>query len=203
MPQLIKPIVFVAALVPLASLIVAVLTGRTSANPAEDIILTTGIWALRFLLASLAITPIRRLTGWNVLIKYRRMLGLFAFFYASIHMLSYLAFDQLFALDEVVVDVAKRPFITAGMAAFLTMIPLAVTSTRGWIRRLGRRWQLLHRLVYVSACCASLHFVWKVKVAIGEPVYYAALVGLLLGFRLVWRLRPPAVSGVKRHKHKG
>jgi sulfoxide reductase heme-binding subunit YedZ len=189
MRKLIKPLIFLLALVPLGWLVFAVLSGRTSANPAEDIILTTGRWALRFLLVTLAITPLRRLTGWNTLIQYRRMLGLFAFVYACVHMLSYVAFDQLFSLANVVADVAKRPFITAGMTAFLLMIPLALTSTRGWIRRLGRRWQLLHRLVYFSAAAACLHFIWKVKVAIGEPVYYAAILGLLLAFRLVWRLR--------------
>jgi sulfoxide reductase heme-binding subunit YedZ len=186
---LVRPLLFLLALVPLGYLVFAVLTGRTSANPAEDIILTTGIWALRFLLASLAITPLRRLTGWNVLIGYRRMLGLFAFFYACVHMLSYLAFDQLFSVRNVLADVAKRPFITAGMAAFLSLVPLALTSTKGWIRRLGRRWQTLHRLAYVAALAACLHFVWKVKVAIGEPVYYAALLAVLLGFRLAWRAR--------------
>lgn len=190
MRTLIKPIVFVAALAPLTYLVFAVLTGRTSANPAEDIILTTGIWALRFLLLSLAVTPVRRLTGWNAIIQYRRMLGLFAFFYACLHMFSYFAFDQLFAFGQVLKDVAKRPFITAGMLAFLSMIPLALTSTKGWIRRLGRRWQLLHRLVYLSALSASVHFIWKVKVAIGEPVYYAAILALLLGFRLLWHFRP-------------
>lgn len=189
MRRLAKPIVFVLCLVPLAGLIFIVLTGRTSANPAEDIILTTGSWALKFLLLTLSITPVRRLTGWNTLIQYRRMLGLFAFFYACVHLLSYIAFDRFFVLSEVAADIAKRPFITAGMAAFALMIPLAVTSTKGWIRRLGRRWQVLHRLVYVSAMAACLHFVWKVKVVFGEPVYYAAFLALLLAFRLVWRLR--------------
>ena len=151
MRRLAKPVVFTLALVPLAALIFFVLTGRTSANPAEDILLTTGIWALRFLLLTLAITPLRRLTGWNILIQYRRMLGLFAFFYATVHLSSYIAFDRFFAFDEILADVAKRPFITAGMAAFVLMVPLAVTSTKGWIRRLGRRWQLLHRLIYLSA----------------------------------------------------
>ena len=186
--RLAKPIVFTLALVPLAALIFFVLTGRTSANPAEDILLTTGIWALRFLLVTLAVTPLRRLTGWNVLIQYRRMLGLFAFFYGCVHLASYIAFDRFFAFGEILADVAKRPFITAGMAAFVLMVPLAITSTKGWIRRLGRRWQVLHRLVYLSGIAACLHFVWKVKVVLGEPVYYAAILGALLAFRLV-RLR--------------
>ena len=189
MQKLVKPIVVIAALTPLALLIFKVVTGRTSANPAEDILLTTGIWALRFLLATLAITPIRRVTGWNRIIQYRRMLGLFAFFYASVHLLSYLAFDRVFQFGEILADVAKRPFITAGMVAFACMVPLAVTSTKGWIRRLGRRWQMLHRLIYASAVAAALHFIWKVKVPIGEPIYYAAILLLLLGFRLFWRFR--------------
>jgi len=189
MRKLAKPLVFVLALIPFAGLIFIVLTGRTSANPAEDILLTTGIWALRFLLLTLAITPIRRLTGWNVLIQYRRMLGLFAFFYATVHLFSYVAFDRLFVFRDILADIAKRPFITAGMVAFVLMLPLAVTSTKGWIRRLGRRWQLLHRLIYLCGVAACLHFIWKVKVAIGEPVYYAAILVVLLAFRLVWRLR--------------
>ena len=193
-----KPAVFALCLVPLAWLVFAVLTGRTSANPAEDIILTTGIWALRFLLATLAITPLRRLSGWNALIQYRRMLGLFAFFYAVVHMASYIAFDRYFAIDEVFEDVAKRPFITAGMLALTLMLPLAITSTRGWIRRLGRRWQMLHRLVYVSAIAACVHFVWKVKVVFGEPVYYAAILAVLLGFRVIWSFRPASRAARSR-----
>jgi methionine sulfoxide reductase heme-binding subunit len=184
-----QPLVFALALCPLALLIWKVLTGRTSANPAEDILLTTGIWAFRFLLVTLAITPLRRLTGWNRVIQYRRMLGLFAFFYASVHLLSYLAFDRVFAFGEIAADIAKRPFITAGMTAYALMVPLALTSTKGWIRRLGHRWQVLHRLVYASAVAAALHFIWKVKVPIGEPVYYAGILAILLAFRLVWRLK--------------
>jgi sulfoxide reductase heme-binding subunit YedZ len=187
-----KPIVFVSALLPLAYLAFRAFTNRLGPNPAEDIQLTTGIWALRFLLVTLAITPLRRLTGWHRIIQYRRMLGLFAFFYAFVHLMSYVVFDVYFAFDQVVADIAKRPFITLGMAAFVLMIPLALTSTKGWIRRLGRRWQMLHRLVYVSAVAACLHFIWKVKVVIGEPVYYAAILGFLLGFRIVWKLRTEA-----------
>ena len=195
MRKLAKPLVFALCVVPLAVLIFMVLTGRTSANPAEDILLTTGIWTLRFLLLTLAITPIRRVTGWNVLIKYRRMFGLFAFFYACTHLVSYIAFDRYFALDEVAADIAKRPFITAGMVAFALMVPLAVTSTKGWIRRLGKRWQTLHRLIYVSGIAGCLHFIWKVKVVIGEPIYYAAVLAALLGFRLFRRMRP---AGARR-----
>src|SRR5215203_412144 len=196
MRRIAKPLFFLLALVPLAGLIFIVLTGRTSANPAEDILLTTGIWTLRFLLATLTITPLRRVTGWNVLIQYRRMLGLFAFFYACVHLSSYIAFDRFFVFGEILADVAKRPFITAGMAAFVLMVPLAVTSTKGWIRRLGRRWQTLHRIIYLCAIAACLHFIWKVKVIIGEPVYYAVFLALLLTFRIVWQLR--GSRGVRR-----
>jgi sulfoxide reductase heme-binding subunit YedZ len=189
-----KPAVFTLALAPFLWLAFRALTGRLSANPIEDITLTTGIWALRFLLITLAITPIRRLTGWNRVIQYRRMLGLFAFFYATIHLLIYIVLDQGLAFEFVVADILKRPYITAGMTAFVLMIPLAVTSTRGWIRRLGRKWQVLHRLVYVSAAAACLHFIWKVKIVIGEPVYYALILGVLLGFRVLWRFRPTASS---------
>jgi methionine sulfoxide reductase heme-binding subunit len=187
----------VLALAPLLWLVVRALTGRLTANPIEDITLTTGIWAFRLLLVTLVITPLRRITGWNRVIQYRRMIGLFAFSYATLHLLTYLVLDQGLALEFIVRDIAKRPYITAGMTAYLLMLPLAITSTTGWIRRLGRRWQMLHRLVYVSALAAALHFIWKVKVVVGEPVYYAAILGLLLAFRVLWvpigpRLRPVA-----------
>lgn len=186
----VKPLVFLAGLTPFLWLLFRALTGRLTANPIEDVTLTTGIWALRFLLITLAITPVRRVTGWHRIIQYRRMLGLFAFFYATVHLLIYVVLDQGLALRYIAADIVKRPYITAGMTAFLLMVPLAITSTRGWIRRLGRRWQLLHRLVYVSAAAACLHFIWKVKVAIGEPVYYALILGALLLFRILWRFRP-------------
>jgi sulfoxide reductase heme-binding subunit YedZ len=191
MRTLLRSLVFGLALVPLGWLAFTVWTGRTGPNPAEDIILTTGIWALRFLLITLAVTPVRRLTGLNLVIQYRRMLGLFAFFYACIHLFSYMLFDRLFQIGEILTDIADRPFIMAGVTAVALMIPLAVTSTKGWIRRLGRRWQTLHRIVYFSAAAACLHFAWKVKVVVGEPVYYAAILAMLLGFRLLWRLRLP------------
>jgi len=187
-----KAVLFVIALVPVGWLAAGLYRGALGANPAETLQLETGIWALRFLLASLAITPLRRLTGWNWTIQYRRMLGLFAFFYATLHLLTYVAFDRFFDFSGVAKDIVKRPYITAGMAAFVLMVPLALTSTKGWIRRLGRRWQLLHRLVYFSAAAACLHFLWKVKVMIGEPVYYAAILALLLAFRILWRFRQKA-----------
>jgi len=191
MRTLLRSLVFGLAFVPLGWLAFTVWTGRTGPNPAEDIILTTGIWALRFLLITLAVTLVRRRAGLKLVIQYRRMLGLFAFFYACVHLFSYMLFDRLFQIGEILTDIADRPFIMAGMTALALMIPLAVTSTRGWIRRLGRRWQTLHRIVYFSAAAACLHFAWKVKVLVGEPVYYAAILAILLGFRLLWRLRLP------------
>jgi len=184
-----KPAIFLLALVPAAWLAWRTLHDLLGANPVEELELTTGIWAFRFLLISLAITPLRRLTGWNRAVQFRRMLGLFAFAYATAHLLIYVVLDQGLALEYILKDVVKRRFITAGMVAFVLMVPLAVTSTKGWIRRLGRRWQSLHRLVYVSAIAAALHFIWKVKVVIGEPVYYAGILAILLAVRLLWRRR--------------
>ena len=184
-----KALVFAIALIPAAMLVRGFLTEGLGVNPAETIQLQTGRWALKFLLISLAVTPVRRLTGWNIVIQYRRMLGLFAFFYAALHFSAYFAFDLNFAIDTMVTDVLKRPFIALGFSAFLLLIPLAVTSTRGWIRRLGKKWTQLHRLVYVAAILATIHFAWKVKVFTGDPVYYAVVLTLLLGFRVVWQLR--------------
>ncbi|HJR61199.1 MAG TPA: protein-methionine-sulfoxide reductase heme-binding subunit MsrQ [Vicinamibacterales bacterium] len=189
MLKLAKPLIFAIALAPFLWLATRALTGRLSANPIEDITLTTGIWTLRFLVITLAITPLRRITGWNRAIQYRRMLGLFAFFYAVLHVSTYVVLDLFFAWDLILADIAKRPFITAGMVAFVAMIPLALTSTKGWIRRLGRRWQLLHRLIYLSAIAAAVHYLWKVKVMVGSPVYYAAIIAALLLFRAVWGFR--------------
>jgi len=184
-----KVFVFLASLVPVALLVRGMLTGDLGVNPAETIQLETGRWAFKFLLLSLAVTPVRRLTGWNVVIQFRRMLGLFAFFYATLHLAAYYAFDLTFSVRQLLVDTAKRPFIFMGMAAFLTMLPLALTSTKGWIRRLGKKWTLLHRLVYVTAICAAIHFAWKVKVFTGDPVFYAIAVTVLLLFRAGWQLR--------------
>jgi len=183
-----KAALFILALVPAALLVRGMLTGTLGVNPAETIQLQTGRWALKFLFISLAVTPVRRLTGWNVIIQFRRMLGLFAFFYATLHFASYFAFDLNFAIDTMVTDVYKRPFIALGFTAFLLLIPLAVTSTRGWIRRLGKKWTQLHRLVYVAAILATIHFAWKVKVFTGDPVRYAAILIVLLGFRVAWQL---------------
>lgn len=184
-----KLFVFLVSLVPVALLVRGMVTGDLGVNPAETIQLQTGRWALKFLLLSLAVTPLRRLTGWNLVIQFRRMLGLFAFFYATLHLTAYYAFDLNFSVGELFKDTAKRPFIFMGMSAFLTMLPLALTSTRGWIRRLGKKWTQLHRLVYISAICAAIHFAWKVKVFTGDPVIYATVLTGLLLFRVAWQLR--------------
>jgi methionine sulfoxide reductase heme-binding subunit len=189
MRKLQKPAVFAVSLIPFAWLLTRAYTGRLSVNPIEDITLTTGIWTLRFLVITLAITPLRRITGWNRLVQYRRMMGLFTFFYAVLHVSTYVVLDLFFAWNLILKDIAKRLFITAGMVAFVSMIPLALTSTKGWIRRLGRRWQLLHRLVYLTGIAAAIHYLWKVKVAVGSPVYYAAIIASLLLFRVAWALR--------------
>ena len=189
MRRVLKPVLFIAALVPVAWLVWGLFEGRLGANPAETIQLQTGRWALKFLLITLAVTPFRRVTGWNAVIQYRRMLGLFAFFYASLHLTSYIVLDQFFDWRVILRDIPKRPFILMGTLAYLLLVPLAITSTKGWIRRLGRRWQMLHRLIYIAACCAIVHFAWKVKVIAGDPVLYAVILAALLGFRLVWFLR--------------
>lgn len=189
MPPPDKLLLFVAALLPAAYLTYGIFTDGLGANPAETLQTQTGIWALRFLVLTLAVTPIRRVTKWNRVVLYRRMLGLFAFFYSFLHLLAYAVLDRYFDFAGVWEDVAERPFITAGMIAFVLMIPLAVTSTKGWIRRLGRRWQLLHRLIYISAIAAAVHYLWKVKIIAGSPVYYALIIGVLLAFRILWQLR--------------
>ena len=196
--QLARTLLFIAALVPAAYLTYGIFFDGLGANPAEALQTQTGIWALRFLVLTLAVTPIRRLTKWNPIIQYRRMLGLFGFFYAFLHLLTYAVLDRYFDFSGVWEDVAERPFITAGMVAFVLMVPLAITSTKGWIRRLARRWQLLHRLIYISAIAAVVHYLWKVKIIGGSPVYYALIVGALLAFRIVWpmwtrRPRPTAL----------
>lgn len=192
MTRLVKPLLFVAALGPAAYLVVLIFTGGLGVNPPETLQLETGIWALRFLIVTLAITPLRRLSGWNRAIQYRRMFGLFAFFYASLHFLTYLVLDQSFDLERIFQDIGKRPFITLGFLAFVLLIPLALTSTKGWIRRLGRRWQVLHRLIYVSAVSAAIHYLWKGKVLVASPIVYAVVIAALLGFRIVWGVRKRA-----------
>ncbi len=182
--KLIKPFVFVGCLVPAALLALRALHADLGANPIEAITHKTGDWTLILLLVTLAITPLRRMTGLHDLIAFRRMLGLFAFFYGTLHFLTYIWLDKFFDWHEIVKDVYKRPFITAGFTGFVLMIPLAVTSTRGWIRRLGKKWQLLHRLIYVSATAGVVHYIWLVKKDIRKPLIYAAILAVLL----LWRV---------------
>jgi sulfoxide reductase heme-binding subunit YedZ len=186
----IKILVFLLCLAPLARLGWLAWQQDLGANPIERITHFTGDWTLRLLVATLAVTPLRKLLSMPVLIRYRRMLGLFAFFYGSLHFLTYIWLDKFFDLHDVAKDVAKRPFITVGFTAFVLLIPLAVTSTAGWIRRMGgRRWQLLHRLIYATAALAVVHYYWLVKSDIRLPVFYGTLVAVLLGYRLAVYLR--------------
>ena len=180
---------FVAGLLPALWLAWAATTGGLGANPIEALAKETGRWALRLLLLTLCVTPLRRLTGRPELGQVRRMLGLFAFFYACLHLLNYVVLDLFFRWEEILADVIEKPFMTVGLATFLLLLPLAVTSTRGWQRRLGRRWARLHRLVYVAGVAAVVHFLWAVKADLREPLVYAALLGLLLGYRAVHALR--------------
>ena len=194
-PRRLKPIVFVLCALPAAWLAVAGVAGKLGANPIDKITDETGTWTLRLLLATLAITPLRRLTGWNDVVRFRRMLGLFAFFYATLHLATYVVLDQFFDPASIVGDLTKRPFIMAGATGFALMLPLAITSTTGWIRRLGgRRWQQLHRLAYLSAAAGVVHYYWLVKADVSRPLRYAGVLAVLLAARLVWARRR-AVSG--------
>lgn len=188
-----KPLVFLACLGPVFYLAWAAWQAQLGANPIEAITHETGDWTLRLLVITLCITPLRRLTGVNELISFRRMLGLFAFFYGTLHFLTYIWLDKFFDLHEIAKDVYKRPFITAGFTAFVLMIPLAITSTKGWIRRLGKKWALLHRLIYASAIAGVIHYIWLVKKDVRRPIIYAVIVGVLL----LWRV---ATWLVKRQK---
>jgi len=191
---IVKPAVFAAALVPFALLVVRALGDDLGTNPIETLNRTTGDWTLRFMLIVLAVTPLRRLTGWNALLRLRRMLGLFAFFYACVHFLTWIWIDQYFDFNGIVKDVIKRPFITLGFTCLLLLIPLAVTSTNGMVKRLGaRNWRRLHRLVYAIGIGGVIHYWWLVKSDIREPLLYASILALLLGLRLWWVWRERAV----------
>jgi sulfoxide reductase heme-binding subunit YedZ len=159
------------------------LTGRLGADPVEEVLHAMGYWALVMLLATLAVSPVRKLSGWNPIIGVRRLLGLFAFFYATLHVAVYFGVDQFFEISAIIEDIIKRPFITVGFLAWVLLIPLAATSTPGWIRRLGKRWQLLHRLVYLTAVLGVVHFLWSTKVDEPEPVIFAVGLLVLLAFR--------------------
>ncbi len=187
--KLLKVAVFFAALIPLALLGLKAYHGDLGANPIEVITHATGDWTLRFLLITLAITPLRRITGWQGWIRFRRMLGLYAFFYGLLHLTTWVWLDKFFDVHEMIADVFKRPFITMGMTGLLLMLPLALTSTKGWIRRLGKRWTTLHRLIYASAIAGVIHYWWLVKSDVSKPEQYAAILAVLLGIRVVIALR--------------
>lgn len=170
---------------PLAWLVWRAFTNDLGAFPYEEIEKQTGRWTLRILAVTLAVTPARRLFGWNAAIRYRRMLGLFVFFYACIHLTAYLGLDMQLDMSDIVEDIVEHKYITIGMFAFLTLIPLAVTSTKGWIRRLGKRWQKLHRLIYITAIAGTVHYLWAVKKDTFLPLVYLTIFVVLLGYRLV------------------
>ena len=187
--RLAQAAVVAAAMVPAGLIVADLLRDNLGANPIEEITHRTGDWTIRLLLGALAVTPLRRLTGWNGIVRLRRTIGLLAFTYASLHFLTWVVLDQgLFlqgdALGYVLDDVAKRPYVTVGFTAFVLLVPLAVTSTRGWVRRLGRRWTALHRLVYVAAALGTLHYLWLVKGEQVTPVWYALVLVVLLGSRV-------------------
>jgi sulfoxide reductase heme-binding subunit YedZ len=184
-----KPLVFVACLAPLALVLGDAfgVTGSLGANPIEEILDRFGNWGLRFIMITLAVTPLRRITGWSWLARFRRMLGLFTFFYVLLHFLTWLVLDQGLLLSAIAEDILKRPFITIGFAALVLLLALAVTSTNGMRRRLGRRWQKLHNSVYVIAILGVWHYWWQVKLDTAEPLVYAIILGALLGWRLWMR----------------
>ena len=193
----IRLVVFLSALVPLARLATGaiVFPEWLGANPAEFITRATGDWALRFLLLTLCVTPLRRVSGWSWLVRLRRMLGLYAFFYACVHFSSYISFDHVFDVEAIFRDILKRPFITVGFATLLLLLPLAVTSTNAMVRRLGaNRWRMLHRLVYVIGPLAVLHFWWMVKRDVTEPAIYGVILATLLAARIPWSKRGAGAS---------
>jgi sulfoxide reductase heme-binding subunit YedZ len=200
-----KVVVFLVCLIPLGGLVWRGFHNGLGANPVEFIQLTTGDWVLRFLVLTLCITPFRKLFNLPDLIRFRRMLGLFAFSYLCIHFLTYLVLDQSLDLAAIWKDIAKRPFITVGFLGFLLLLPLAITSTAGWIRRLGgKRWQILHRAIYFAAVAGVIHYYWKVKSDVRMPLLYGALVSVLLLWRLGdWYLRRRANAALKLSTPQG
>jgi len=194
-----KPGVFLGGLVPVLYLARRARMGELGANPIAQVENELGMTALVFLVAVLACTPAKRLLGWTWQMRIRRQLGLFAFFYASLHFLTYLTLDQFFDWGSIVADIAERPFITVGVLALLLMVPMAITSTNGWVRRLGyQRWLRLHQVVYLVGALAALHFIWRVKIDLSQPLTYAAIVAGLLAVRLAFWVRKRAVDKAKR-----
>lgn len=213
-PKLLKPLLFVLCLLPLAWYGWGIYTDALGANPIEAVTRGFGTWALNFLLITLSVTPLRRYTGWNWLAPLRRMLGLFVFFYAVLHLTTYLWLDQFFDWNAIAKDILKRPFITVGMVCFLLLVPLAATSNNFAIRQLGgRRWRELHRTVYAIGLLAVLHYSWMVKADLSGPLAYAAVLAALLGVRAWWRVEekrrqlagaylPQRVPGLATHKRR-
>ena len=192
---LIKPLVFILCLLPFVLLFWQALNDGLGTNPVETLTHETGQWALRFLLIALLVTPLRRITKINWLIKLRRMLGLFAFFYATLHFITYIWLDQFFDWQEILIDIPKRPFITIGFVSFMLLIPLAVTSTNAMQRRLKKKWKLLHRLVYIIPVLVIIHFIWSLKADYSEPFIYAVIFFILMLMR-------SAHAGKKRYEKK-
>jgi len=205
-----KPLLFVAALLPLVRLLAGaleVLGQSLGADPINELQDVLGKWALNFLLITLCVTPLRRIAGVNALVRFRRMLGLFAFAYASLHFLVYLLLDQSLDLATLIEDVLERPYITIGFAALVLLVPLAITSTNRMMRWLGRRWQILHRLAYLIAVLGVWHYYWQVKADVREPLVYAGILAVLLGYRfLMWARRTHGRGTVLRagrgHRHE-
>jgi sulfoxide reductase heme-binding subunit YedZ len=199
-----KVVVFLACLMPAGLLIRGAITGDLSSNPTQFLEHATGDWTLRFLAITLAITPLRKILGQPQLIRFRRMLGLFAFFYAFCHFCIYIGLDQVLDFHGVWADVLKRKYITVGFTGFVLMIPLAVTSTAGMIRRMGgKRWQMLHRLIYVSAVAGVIHYFWLVKSDIHLPLEYAGVIGILLAWRVyTWYANPKRRTAIPKMERK-
>jgi sulfoxide reductase heme-binding subunit YedZ len=195
-----KVVVFVVCFAPLGTLVYRASNGLLGANPIEFLQHATGLWTLRFLILTLTITPLRKLFKLPELIRFRRMLGLFAFFYVCLHFLTYIGPDQSFDLGAMWKDIEKRRYITVGFLGFVLLIPLAITSTAGWIRRLGgKRWQMLHRSIYVVAICGVVHYYWLVKSDLRDPLFYAALVSILLLWRLAdWFVKKRHLTSTKQ-----
>ena len=187
---MLKICIFTICLIPLGSLVLGAFSQALGTNPVETITHQTGEWALRFLLLTLCATPLRKLFGWTWPLRIRRMLGLYVFFYASVHLLTYLWLDQFFNWLDILVDIGKRPYITVGFSAFILLVPLAVTSNKVMMRKLGRKWKPLHTLVYIISVMALLHYVWLVKSDLLEPAIYLLILILLLTYRLVISLSP-------------
>ncbi len=195
--RVLKPVLFILCLVPLGLLVWKGFTDQLSANPIDDITRETGTWTLRFIVITLCITPLRRITGWSALQKVRRMLGLYAFSYGVLHFTTYVYLDQFFAWNDIVKDIAKRPFILVGFTSFVLMIPLAATSTNRMAKWLGgKRWNLLHRAIYLTAIGGVIHYLWLVKADTQRPLTYGAIVALLLVYRL-WVYVAPRLANLR------